>query len=414
MNLKLALIMQAFFTLLYINHDKMTDSVFEKYLPLFHWQERHEMHLHHDAVNSNLKREFLDHYSPHKISVSEWNELLRKIENMRNKLYVTKIRNNKGQPLNAKGLTTLLLYTNFDESQRQLKRVYREKWIEDYSKVSHFARHLNNVLKEYGKPLNNTIVYHGTNQYMHLKIHPTFQFWGPFSTTTSLDAAKNFAQSNGFVIKMQEKFPRLGDNYAIDVSEISCFPEEKEMLVGFMRTRIMKIYFGNTVYLNPKFDKERQAFVLGLIKNNIYSYSERIEKYLQYFIDGTAEKEFLDEYQNIKKTRKIVKIDTLSDAFIEIFMNASKSHVDINKIIDFYPAMETLHLFESYDLTNDFIKHLKSIKSFGALKMIKFHKYTFSGPVSQMMWKEDEEKLPVSWNVKQSTPASGHILQLTF
>ena len=55
---------------------------------------------------------------------------------------------------------------------------------------------------------------------MQLEMHPTSSCYGPFSATTDIEIARGFATTNGCVLEMTSKYPRLETDYYFDASQV--------------------------------------------------------------------------------------------------------------------------------------------------------------------------------------------------
>eukprot|EP00486_Rosalina_sp_Unknown_P004608 CAMPEP_0201575490 /NCGR_PEP_ID=MMETSP0190_2-20130828/20709_1 /ASSEMBLY_ACC=CAM_ASM_000263 /TAXON_ID=37353 /ORGANISM="Rosalina sp." /LENGTH=239 /DNA_ID=CAMNT_0048005165 /DNA_START=89 /DNA_END=808 /DNA_ORIENTATION=+ len=183
---------------------------------------------------ANLKVEVLCNEFT-KLSKIQWNDTLKKSQFI---LQQQKF----GSFLELKEVIALKLYCDFDSLQCEYTKCYRPPYNQNKSRLSSFYW-WNKILSSAMKKLSNSptkfdnkrfkSVYHGVSSVMKLKnindqIH---KYYGPLSTTTDIFVARSMAGSKGMIIEIQ--FPD-SDNRdlpsPINVSQLSAFPEEHEIL----------------------------------------------------------------------------------------------------------------------------------------------------------------------------------------
>jgi len=154
--------------------------------------------------------------------------------------------------------------------------------------------------------------------------------------------------------------------------------------------------------------------ISSLIKNNLYPYGPYLEllfrallfsdnRYYDEIIEDkekqTEESELekiasmipqiiKQEFIKCRKQKKVLKLDKISNGIQPLFYDPNSCQLSMSRIYQFAPNINQLHLYEQYDINNEFItKFLKFIKIYEPSKIeldtIKVFKYSFEGKSQQ-------------------------------
>eukprot|EP01084_Bolivina_argentea_P152456 265956_1 len=198
------------------------------------------------ATFKNPKQEILENkYKP--LAIREWNDLLRKCVGL------SKTTKAKVSKLTLKQLVALKLYTDFDDLQRELRKCFRKgrKYDEHLKRQREFF-HWNQLLETACLQSHDIIIsrlYHGVNKPLMLSSF-SGTYYGPISTTTMFDIAKQFAGTNGRILELYPSYSKKG----LKVSWLSNFPDEDEVLYINASFEIVNIYANDrqtNIYRSP-------------------------------------------------------------------------------------------------------------------------------------------------------------------
>ena len=186
-----------------------------------------------EAKYKNPKDEILNNpYSP--LKTKEWNDLLKK------SVFYFKKKESKKIKLSMKEVVSLKLYTDFDALQRHFRKCFRDKnQQERRQRQKTFYFWYKEIEKAINKSQDVIIqkIYHGVD----VELPPSTFFGlyhGPVSTTINWEVAQGFAGGQGQVLELYPSFGKRG----LDVSYLSNFPEEKEILFINCSFQIANIY----------------------------------------------------------------------------------------------------------------------------------------------------------------------------
>eukprot|EP01083_Nonionella_stella_P045728 122665_1 len=351
-----------------------------------------------------------------------------------------KVSWNRGEKITELDLFAIKLYTDFEVCQRELKKCYRPPvnhngntfamcaYEERLCYFSHWRRLLTVAIAKYGTLLKYRVFYHGINKIMKLDIHPTKRCHGPFSATPDVEIARGFATKDGVILKMMSKFPRLDTDYFFNASEISAYPDEKEYLIGCMYTRILCVQLGCSELtindLSPSQLDQFNCFIISsLIKHDLYCYGPYLEILFdallmtdeRYGTDYLSTKTFWrtqphgfhpsddlrndvgrisrmipsivrSAFKSMRYKKRVLKLDQISDGMRPLFYDATSGQLSMSKVTKFAPNIGQLHLYEEYEINNDFVTDL--LQSNSNIDTIKVFKYAFDGSSDQFEFKK--------------------------
>ena len=218
------------------------------------------------------------------------------------------------------------------------------------------------------------------------------------------------------------------------ITKISAYPDEREYLIGFMYTRILRVMLGATKLTMDDLDRntveQLTCFVISsLIKNNLYSYGPYLELFFKCLlftdnkykdqqqiiykhIDHKQQKReerklqkitalippiVQREFIKIRMNKKVLKLDKISDGMKSLFYSLDTCILSMFRIYSYMPNIQQLHLYESYDINNEFINHfIEFITVYEPSKInlnaIKVFKYSFEGSSQQFQFKQSISK----------------------
>eukprot|EP01084_Bolivina_argentea_P078042 141608_1 len=155
---------------------------FEEYcscLPNYQWQQPILNEEHYTGFHSNFQKEVMNNPF-YDLTAQDFNDTLKKCRFIKSRWLGDKIRSNRngslyncswkaGEKITELDLFVFKLYTDFEDSQRELKKCYRlptkSGQILQYEQrlchFSHWRRKLNVAIKKYGTLLKNRTFYHG-------------------------------------------------------------------------------------------------------------------------------------------------------------------------------------------------------------------------------------------------------------
>ena len=136
-----------------------------------------------------------------------------------------------------------------DDLQRELRKCFRK--VTDQKKRQRQFFHWNYLLESACNQSNHVItqkLYHGVNKPL-MPSSFAGTYYGPISTTTMFDIAKQFAGSNGRILELYPSFSKRG----LRVSWLSNFPDEDEVLYMNASFQIVNIYSNSkqNIYSSP-------------------------------------------------------------------------------------------------------------------------------------------------------------------
>ena len=204
----------------------------------------------------NSKEELLQN-SKYPIEVSEWNLLVKKA------VFLSKTAVVRFKEFSTKEIVSLKLYTDFDDLQRAFRQSFREKNDEKRAELQREYYHWYDDMKRAVRKSKDIIrenVFHGVNvkippstfcgtyygTYYLLEFFRKQTAWkivlmsltGPVSTTLNVHQAAQFAGNSGQLIELYPSFDKKG----LDISCVSDFPEEGEVLYVDCQFQIAYVY----------------------------------------------------------------------------------------------------------------------------------------------------------------------------
>lgn len=220
-----------------------------------------------------------------------------------------------------------------------------------------------------------------------------------------------------------------------------------------MYTRILHVQLGCTKMNITDLTKEQlsklSCFIISsLVKHDLYSYGqyltqifkallitdskynddEELERLSYHIIDNKQKQK---EIKNLRKlseeipeiiqkefikrrnNQRVLKLDKVSSDMQSVFYdNSNTSQISMSRIFKYCPNIKELHLYEQYEITNDFIDSFMTFLQFYKPSNIKLHtvkvfKYSFNGSSQQFQFKKyismhNQCKLDdMGWNIKE-------------
>eukprot|EP01083_Nonionella_stella_P307121 1078355_1 len=232
-----------------------------------------------------------------RIRVCEWNNLLRSSTR-----YV-KMRNALKMQLRLKEVIALKLYTDFDDLQREYRRCFRvmerTERIDLQKNFVHWNLLLVSACKKAKDDIGETL-YHGVAS---LNKASAFngKYYGPVSTTTILDVARQFSGATGTILELHSAYSKAG----MRLSWLSNYPDEDEVLY-------MNVTFQITDIIDPKTEKSKLWPMPSIIDHKYEEELEQIKHELQQISINSKVLSLNESHDMNEKNENVMVINKIS------------------------------------------------------------------------------------------------------
>lgn len=322
----------------------------------------------------NLKEEVLKN-SFSAICGDKWNDILsksRRILNYRNGCMKRVRFSNilRGNGVSLKNIVAIKLYTDDDHLQREFSKCFISKYQKDenyeerLSQFYHWRKELMNAFaalskikyftcfkknnNENGDEDEDELLYHGVTFQSMEKINQTSTYFGPLSTTTDINIARDFAGKNGMIMVIKPN--RNNSMYkTINISLISDFEQECEVLLFNHNINIENIIYSNNyddnysyykqLYITKKIKKRKQKLlsetdIVNSLKNNITNATKKNDNDYVHIV-GNDEKKEENELNLLLNNKNGIHLYLLCAIyqFALEFNKQYQSQHEINKIL---------------------------------------------------------------------------------
>merc|ERR1712228_668505 len=116
--------------------------------------------------------------------------------------------------IGLKELIALKLYLDFDDLQREFRKIFRLPYNNNSDRLSSFY-HWNKLLIKTFAKLNKVhnnkqykVLYHGVSNVTKISSSFNGKCFGPLSTTTDIDIARSFAGDNGMILQIKPNYDK--------------------------------------------------------------------------------------------------------------------------------------------------------------------------------------------------------------
>ena len=171
----------------------------------------------------------------------------------------------------------------------------------------------------------------------------------------------------------------------------------------------LELLFKALLITDPKYnnEKELERLLFHIIDSKQRQKEMRNLREIAKQIPNVIIKEFIERRQK----QRVLKLDKVSSGMECIFYdNYNKSYVNMQRIHKYNPNISELHLYEEYNINNDFIDdfiHFLDFYQNIELSTIKLFKYSFDGSSKQFQFLNsisisNQHKLDnLGWKIKE-------------
>eukprot|EP00485_Elphidium_margaritaceum_P003419 CAMPEP_0202696452 /NCGR_PEP_ID=MMETSP1385-20130828/9752_1 /ASSEMBLY_ACC=CAM_ASM_000861 /TAXON_ID=933848 /ORGANISM="Elphidium margaritaceum" /LENGTH=379 /DNA_ID=CAMNT_0049352629 /DNA_START=67 /DNA_END=1206 /DNA_ORIENTATION=- len=282
---------------------------------------------------NNYKEEVLgNRYAT--ISKRSWNDTLKKCQAIYKNEIKCVVKQQfyhylRDHNICLKELVAMKLYCDYDDLQREFRKMYRAPYNTDTERLRSFY-HWHSTLSQTFHKLNeiaqrlpianratlHRVLYHGVSSVMNIAEFDG-KCCGPLSTTPDLMVARSFAGREGMILVLEPRYERT--NKLLDLTALSDFPDEQEIFT------FDQFYSIKNVILSSVFDEFYKDYAQKYGSN--MQVSKPIDDdIIDALIQPTALIVTLKMlYEALTSNNPIIHDKTLIDGLIVFILSCSKS-----------------------------------------------------------------------------------------